>query len=313
VTRVSSRRIVLAYSGGRTTSAAVSWLAQSHDAEVVALTLDTGRGRELEVVRDRALADGAVRAHVLDVREELARAFLLPALKAGALYDEGGRALTASLGRALVAQKLVEISAIEQAATVAHGSAAGDHIASAVRALNPALAVVAAPRVPSPHAIVHSARPAEYPAEPASVEITFSRGTPAALNGITMALVDLIGSLDILAGAHGVGRVDGLETPGVRVLHEAAAVLRLASLPDPVARFWPLAAREYIAAIDSGQWFGAHRHALDAYVEKASAAMTGVVRLKLFNGTCETVDARVHDPRLESDEHAVVRPLRFRA
>jgi argininosuccinate synthase len=264
-------------------------------------------------VRDRALADGAVRAHVLDVRDELARAFLLPALKAGALYDDDGRALIGSLGRALIAQKLVEIAAIEQAAAVAHGCAADVHMTSAVRALNPALTVVHAPRVPSPHAVVLARRTPDYPAEAASVEITFARGTPAALNGITMTLTDLVGSLDILAGAHGVGRTDGLETPGALVLQRASAVLRQAAAPEPMARFWPLVTREYVAAIDGGRWFTPHRQALDGYVEKANVVVSGVVRLKLFRGTCDTVDARVHDPRLETDEHVVVRPLRFRA
>ena len=65
-------RIVLAYSGGLDTSVAVPWLAEHHGAEVVAVTLDLGQGSELADIRERALALGAVRAHVLDVREEFA-------------------------------------------------------------------------------------------------------------------------------------------------------------------------------------------------------------------------------------------------
>ena len=64
-------RIVLAFTGGPDTSAAIPWLREHHDAEVVTVTLDLGQGRVLEDVRDRALAKGAIRAHVLDVREEL--------------------------------------------------------------------------------------------------------------------------------------------------------------------------------------------------------------------------------------------------
>ena len=66
-------------------------LAREHGAEVVTLTLDIGQDQELEEVRDRALAAGAVRAHVLDAREEFAHEFVLPALQAGALRD-GARA-----------------------------------------------------------------------------------------------------------------------------------------------------------------------------------------------------------------------------
>src|SRR3954453_22890928 len=81
-------RIVLAYSGGLDTSVAIRWLAERYNAEVIAVTLDLGQGRELTDVRERALALGAVRAHVLDVREEFARDYILPALQAGALYED---------------------------------------------------------------------------------------------------------------------------------------------------------------------------------------------------------------------------------
>ena len=113
-------RIVLAYSGGLDTSVAIPWLKAHYQAEIVAVTMDLGQGRELEAVRDRALAIGALRAHVLDLREEFAHDFVLPALKADALYDDRSP-MTAALGRPLIAQKLVEIAEIEQAQAVAHG------------------------------------------------------------------------------------------------------------------------------------------------------------------------------------------------
>src|SRR4051794_41797520 len=84
---VTMQRIVLAYSGGLDTSLAIAWLAEKYDAEVIAVTLDIGQGRELTDVRERALGVGAVRAHVLDVRDEFAREYILPALQAGALYE----------------------------------------------------------------------------------------------------------------------------------------------------------------------------------------------------------------------------------
>src|SRR5437764_14858458 len=81
-------RIVLAYSGGLDTSVAIPWLKEKYNAEIIAVTMDLGQGKELEEVRDRALATGAVRAHVLDVREEFAREYILPALNADAIYDD---------------------------------------------------------------------------------------------------------------------------------------------------------------------------------------------------------------------------------
>jgi argininosuccinate synthase len=143
-------RIVLAYSGGLDSSVAIPWMAEHHHAEIIAVTMDLGQGQDLEEVRDRALAAGAVRAHVLDVREEFAHEYVLPALKAAA-SDEDRYPLAASLGRALIAQKLVEIAAIEQATSVAHGctGTGTDRVRVDVitRALNPTLKVVAPARL----------------------------------------------------------------------------------------------------------------------------------------------------------------------
>ena len=142
-------RIVLAYSGGLDTSVAIPWLAEKYGAEVVAVTMDLGQGRELEEVRDRALAAGAVRAHVLDVREEFAHDYVLPALKVDAIYDDRYPMGTA-LGRPLIARKLVEIAAIEQATAIAHGCTGkgNDQVRLDVtaRAINPAIWVIAPAR-----------------------------------------------------------------------------------------------------------------------------------------------------------------------
>src|SRR5437667_5668044 len=142
-------RIVLAYSGGLDTSVAIPWMAERYQADIIAVTLDMGQGRELEEVRDRALATGAVRAHVLDVREEFARDFILPALQADAIYEDRYPMATA-LGRPLIAQKLVEIAEIEQATAIAHGCTGkgNDQVRLDVntRALNPKLKVIAPAR-----------------------------------------------------------------------------------------------------------------------------------------------------------------------
>ncbi len=144
------QRIVLAYSGGLDTSVAIPWMAEKYDAEIIAVTMDLGQGQELEEVRDRALAAGAVRAHVLDLREEFAREYVLPALKADAIYEDRYPMATA-LGRPLIAQKLVEIAGIEQATAVAHGCTGkgNDQVRLDVttRALGPSLQVIAPARV----------------------------------------------------------------------------------------------------------------------------------------------------------------------
>ena len=78
-------RIVLAYSGGPASSIAIPWLREQHQAEVVTVTVDLGQHESLEGIRVRALATGAVRAHVLDRRDVFARHHLLPAVQDGAV------------------------------------------------------------------------------------------------------------------------------------------------------------------------------------------------------------------------------------
>jgi argininosuccinate synthase len=142
-------RIVLAYSGGLDTSVAVPWLKETYNAEVVTATLDLGQGRELDAIRERALAAGAIRAHVLDVREEFAQQYILPALQAGAIY-EGGYPLATALGRPLIARKLVEIARIEGAGSIAHGCTGKGNdqvrIDVSARALEPSIRVIAPAR-----------------------------------------------------------------------------------------------------------------------------------------------------------------------
>ena len=128
-------RIVLAYSGELDTSIAIPWLAETYGAEVIAVTIDLGQGKDLEAVRDRALGSGALRAHVLDLRDEFARDFIVRALKAGVLCRDGAP-LTTALGWPLIAQTLVTIAHIEGRHRRAHGDSHAQQTAldTAIRA-----------------------------------------------------------------------------------------------------------------------------------------------------------------------------------
>ena len=137
-------RIVLAFSGGLATSVAIPWLAERYGAEVIAVTIDLGQGRELEEVRDRALATGAVRAHVLDARDEFAHRYIVRGLKADATGPDGAP-IGPALGHPLIAQQLVQIAGIEQATAIAHAGK-GAAIDAAARTLNPVLRVLAPAR-----------------------------------------------------------------------------------------------------------------------------------------------------------------------
>ncbi len=348
------QKIVLAYSGGLDTSVAIPWLAERYGAEVIAVTLDLGQGRELADIRDRALAIGAVRAHVIDARETFAREFILPALQAGAIYEERYPLATA-LGRPLIARTLVEIARIEGATAIAHGCTGKGNdqvrIDVSARAIDPDIQVIAPARewgltrpqeieyarqrgipVPAtvdspystdanlwgrsiecgvledpwaepPEEIYTLTRPpAECPDTPAYVEVAFEAGVPVAVNGVAMGFVELISSLETIAGTHGVGRVDMVENrlvgiksreiyeaPAAVVLHAAHRELESFVIPRDLERIARDLGRTYADLVYNGQWFTPTREAIDAFVAKVQERVTGVVRLKLFKGACTVV------------------------
>ncbi|HYO33423.1 MAG TPA: argininosuccinate synthase [Nocardioidaceae bacterium] len=121
MTDPSQPRIVLAYSGGLDTSVAIGWLGEQTGAEVVAVAIDVGQGGEdMEVIRKRALACGAVEAVVIDAKEEFADEYCLPALKANALYMDR-YPLVSALSRPLIAKHLVRAATEHGATIVSHG------------------------------------------------------------------------------------------------------------------------------------------------------------------------------------------------
>src|SRR3954471_18387435 len=99
-------KIALAYSGGLDTSVMVKWLQERYNAEVVTVTGNLGQKKELIGVEEKARMLGAVGVHTLDLRDEFVRDYVVPSLKAGALY-EGVYPMATSLGRPLLAKSLV--------------------------------------------------------------------------------------------------------------------------------------------------------------------------------------------------------------
>jgi argininosuccinate synthase len=115
------QRVVLAYSGGLDTSVAIGWIAEQTGAEVIALAIDVGQGGEdLGVIRKRALDCGAAAAEVVDVRDEFAAGYCLPALQANALYMDR-YPLVSALSRPLIVAHLARVARERGAGLVAHG------------------------------------------------------------------------------------------------------------------------------------------------------------------------------------------------
>jgi argininosuccinate synthase len=117
----SIKKVVLAYSGGLDTSIILKWIKNTYNCEVVTFTADLGQGEELDGVEAKALATGATKAYVEDIREEYARDFVFPMLRAAALY-EGRYLLGTSIARPLIAKRMCEIAQAEGAQAVAHGA-----------------------------------------------------------------------------------------------------------------------------------------------------------------------------------------------
>jgi len=114
-------KIVLAYSGGLDTSVILKWLKNKYGCEVIAFVADLGQGEDLEEIKDKAMATGATKVYIEDVREEFVKDFIFTALKANAIY-EGGYLMGTSIARPLIAKKQIEVVEREGADAVAHGA-----------------------------------------------------------------------------------------------------------------------------------------------------------------------------------------------
>lgn len=140
------KKIVLAYSGGLDTSIILKWLKNEYGCEVITFSADLGQGDELTPIRDKALATGADKVYIDDLKEEFVRDFVYPMFRANAVY-EGHYLLGTSIARPLIAKRQMEIAKIEGADAVSHGATGkgNDQVRFelAYYHFNPAITVVA--------------------------------------------------------------------------------------------------------------------------------------------------------------------------
>jgi argininosuccinate synthase len=140
-------RVLLLYSGGLDTSVMLRWIQEQYGAEVVALTVNLGQpGEDYDVVRGKALELGAIDCQVVDAREEFAQEYILPAIKANAVYGLGYPLFTA-LGRPLIAKLAVDAARAAGCDTIAHGCTGKGNdqvrIEATIATLAPELRVIA--------------------------------------------------------------------------------------------------------------------------------------------------------------------------
>ncbi|MGB9774455.1 MAG: argininosuccinate synthase [Bacteroidota bacterium] len=348
-------KIVVAYSGGLDTSVMVKWLKDRYEAEIITYTGNLGQKAELMSIAEKARRTGASKAYIEDLRWEFVRDYVLPALKAGALY-EGAYPLATALGRPLLAKHLVEVARKESATTIAHGCTGkgNDQVRFEVSigALDPSMKAIAPLRewefksreeelafakansIPVAVTVEHpysiddnlwgvavecgvledpmaeppadayqiTTAPESAPSTPEYVEIEFEAGIPVALNGVPMDGVQLIETLNEIAGAHGVGRIDLVENrlvgiksreiyeaPAATVLHAAHRELERITLDRLVFHFKQIVSNEYASLIYNGLWFSPLREAFDSFINKTQEYVTGLVRMKLYKGSVVVV------------------------
>lgn len=352
-------KVVLAYSGGLDTSIIVKWLKEEYGYEIIAFAADVGQGPdELEGLEEKALATGASKAIILDLRREFVDDFVFPMIQAGALY-EGKYMMGTAIARPLIARAMVQVALAEGADAVAHGATGkgNDQVRFelTVKALAPRLKIIApwriwnirsrsdaiayamAHKIPVPITVekpysmdrnlLHISYeggiledPANEPQEemfrlscslqqaslePEEVELSFVKGRPVALDGVELGSVMLLEKLNMLAGRHGVGRVDIVEnrlvgmksrgvyeTPGGTVLFYAHRELEQLTLDRESMHFKEMVALKYAELIYYGLWYSPLRQALDAFIRETQEQVSGEVRLRLYKGNITVVSRR---------------------
>jgi len=349
------KKVVLAYSGGLDTSIMIKWLKDNYSCEVIAFAADVGQEEELKGLKAKALKTGASKIYIEDLREEFAKDFIFPMLKAGAVY-EGQYLLGTSVARPLIAKKQVEIAIKEKADAVAHGATGkgNDQVRFELtfKALAPELKIIAPWREwelkgrkeeieyakkynipipvtkekpyssdrnlwhisyeggiledpwfePNDDMFLLTVSPEKAPNKAEYLEIEFEKGTPNAVNGKKMEPVKLIQELNRIGGRHGIGRVDLVEnrlvgmksrgvyeTPGGTILYAAHQALETITLDRDTLHYKQLVAQRYAELVYFGQWYTPLKEALDAFIEKTQASVTGTVRLELYKGNCTVV------------------------
>jgi argininosuccinate synthase len=140
------KKVVLAYSGGLDTSVIVPWLKNNYGCEVIAFCANLGQVDELEGLEEKALASGASKVYIEDLRTEFLTDYVFPTMQAGAIYERD-YLLGTSFARPLIAKRMVEIAELEGADAVSHGATGkgNDQVRFelTVMALNPKLQIIA--------------------------------------------------------------------------------------------------------------------------------------------------------------------------
>ena len=346
-------KIILAYSGGLDTTAIIPWLKENYNYDVVCVCVDCGQAEELDGLEERALSTGACKLYVENVVDELCDDYIMPCVKAGAVY-ENKYLLGTSMARPLIAKRLVEIARKEGATAICHGATGkgNDQIRFelGIKALAPDLKIIAAWRsdkwnmqsrqeeidycrahgidlpfsadtsysrdrniwhishegleLEDPanapnydHLLVLGVTPEKAPDQETEITLTFEKGVPKTLNGKKLKVSEIIGQLNKLGGANGIGIVDIVEnrvvgmksrgvyeTPGGTILMAAHEQLEELILDRETLEMKKDIGNKLASVVYEGKWFTPLREAICAFVDATQEYVTGEVKLRLYKG-----------------------------
>jgi argininosuccinate synthase len=342
---MSQQRVVLAHAGDAATLCAIPWLARGAEVVTVTVDVGQGqsllavRERALEAgavrahVLDaresfaqdvvlRALRAGAIgfdgdpHAAVLALPSVAAQVTMVAGMEqADALAHGGAGQAAARMKRLLEATSRITVlpsvdtmpaDARDQATTALQIT---DDALPAIRASlwGRSLAVGETGGAIVDEGQFTQTRPVTRgPDTPAMLSIGFDGGTPHRVNGVAMPLVELLSSLDTIAAAHGVGRVDVLVPEGTGVRREvaeapAATVLQLAIreleallLPWSLRTLRRRLAESYVDVLRSGDWYGLTRASIDALADRALRDASATIHLRLYKGGVQVVGRDKH-------------------
>ena len=355
-------KIILAYSGGLDTSVILKWLQINYDAEVITYTADIGQGEELSPARKKAKLLGVKNIIIEDLKEEFAKNYVYPMLRANAVY-EGRYLLGTSIARPLIAKRLVEIAKKFNSNTISHGATGkgNDQVRFELSAyaLNPKIKIIAPWRtwdlmtrsklltfakenkIPidfkkkgsNPYSMDANLLHVSYEGEiledlknspnenmwritkslhnakkkPNLIKLKFKNGNLVAINNISHSPAKLIDKLNKIAGSHGIGRLDMVEsryvgiksrgcyeTPGGTVILFAKKIIESVTLDREVIALREDLMPRYARLVYNGYWFSPERILLQSLFDQSQEHVTGTIDLELFMGniTIKSIDCK---------------------
>ena len=355
-------KIILAYSGGLDTSVILKWLQINYDAEVITYTADIGQGEELSPARKKAKLLGVKNIIIEDLKEEFAKNYVYPMLRANAVY-EGRYLLGTSIARPLIAKRLVEIAKKFNSYTISHGATGkgNDQVRFELSAyaLNPKIKIIAPWRtwdlmtrsklltfakenkIPidfkkkgsNPYSMDANLLHISYEGEiledlknspnenmwritkslhnakkkPNLIKLKFKNGNLVAINNISHSPAKLIDKLNKIAGSHGIGRLDMVEsryvgiksrgcyeTPGGTVILFAKKIIESVTLDREVIALREDLMPRYARLVYNGYWFSPERILLQTLFDQSQEHVTGTIDLELFMGniTIKSIDCK---------------------